>query len=184
MVALQALEPLIGAIPAEKLASTGLVLGTTLGCLEMDREFDRSRREDNGRYASPAAFSRTLPSTIAAELALQFQLTGPSLVLSSGNDSASTAIQRARAWMHHFELDYCIAGGLEFAGPNTGVPEGQLVVLMLLARESAKAIASITIDPFQAPKLTSVCDDSLIQLAHWIENPVRATIQQLRIEPC
>ena len=66
---MHAVGKLLEQVPMEKRAGVGLVIGTTLGCLETDREFERSRREAGGRYASPTAFSRTLPSTVTAEVA-------------------------------------------------------------------------------------------------------------------
>ncbi len=91
----------------------GLILATTHGCLHTDRDFDRSRRDDP-RFASPAAFSRTLPSTLAAEAALRFGLRGPSMVLAAPDHSTpARAHHRAAAWLHAFSLTHCIAGAFD-----------------------------------------------------------------------
>ncbi len=99
----------------------GMVIGTTLGCLEQDRRFDESRCQDNGRYASPAAFTRTLPNTMASELSIRFGIGGPTLVVCSGGASTLLALARASVWMHHMGLENCLAGGLDWLGP--GVPD-------------------------------------------------------------
>jgi hypothetical protein len=110
---LQAAEMLIGHLTPAERDRTGLVLATLHGCLATDWTFDRSRR-DEPRFASPAAFSRTLPSTLAAEAALRLTLRGPSIVLSpSNNASAALALHRAAAWMHAFSLTHCITGAFD-----------------------------------------------------------------------
>ena len=133
-VALRVCAPLLDGISGGDRDRTGLVIGTGFGCLETDRVFDQSRRENGGRYASPAAFSRTLPSTVAAELALKLYLRGPSLVVSRGSTSAAVALRRAASWMVYFDLEYCIAGGVEWT-QETGCMAG----LLLLAKNSAGA---------------------------------------------
>jgi len=182
-LALGALQPLVGRIPAEKRAATGLVLGTTLGCLETDRAFDRSRREHNGRYASPTAFSRTLPSTVAAELSLRFQLTGPSLVLSAGDSSAAIAVRRGVAWMRHFDLDYCIAGGIDWIGPTVGTHEEKKVAFVLLGRETRGTVAAVNMIAEAQANLAALRDHSLDALFEWIGKPEAATIGGIAFTP-
>lgn len=117
----EAMERLLAHVPVGVDKSrVGLIVGTTLGCLEADRAFDLSRRE-NPRFASPAAFAQTLPSTVAARLALDFKLTGPSLVLAAGDVSAAVALRRGVAWMRSFGLQYVIAGGIEQMAGETRV---------------------------------------------------------------
>jgi hypothetical protein len=128
--ALRACLPLLSEMTGADLDRTGVVIGTAFGCLETDRLFDRSRREHGGRYASPAAFSRTLPSTVAAELALKLSLRGPGLVITRGNASTALALRRAVSWMVHLELAYCIAGGMEWAEVS-----GATAALVLIGRD-------------------------------------------------
>jgi 3-oxoacyl-(acyl-carrier-protein) synthase len=131
-VALRACVPLLIGISDGDRDRTGLVIGTGFGCLETDRVFDQSRRDNGGRYASPAAFSRTLPSTVAAELALKLCLRGPSLVVSRGSASAAVALRRAASWMVHLDFEYCIAGGMEWTREA-----GCMAGLLLLAKTGA-----------------------------------------------
>jgi hypothetical protein len=134
----------------------GLVVGTTLGCVGEDRRFDLSRREAGGRYVSPGAFSRTLPSTVAAEVALALGLVGPSVVVSAGAGSAAVALRRAAAWMEGFGLAYCLAGGVE---------EGR-VAMMLLGREGG--MGEVRVEGSGRVEMGGE-DLSLGRLAGWIE---------------
>jgi 3-oxoacyl-(acyl-carrier-protein) synthase len=136
----------------------GFVVGTTVGCLEADRAFDESRRE-NVRFASPAAFAKTLPSTAAAQLALDFRLTGPSLVVSAGEVSTAVALRRAVAWMRHMRLAYVIAGGIE---------EGTRVGLLLIG-DGGPRIGEVLVEAWRAVDLAAAEDRSLIELVRWIE---------------
>ena len=156
----------------------GLIIGTAFGCLETDRVFDRSRREADGRYASPAAFARTLPSTVAAELALKFSLRGPSLVVSSGATSTALAISRAMRWMDHFHLTFCIAGGVD---RRADPPDAKSCAasLLLLGRD----VSSVGGPTWRIERTSSACekatlvrDDDRQRLALWIRTPQSFTI--------
>jgi hypothetical protein len=137
---LQAAEMLIAHLTPAERDRTGLVLATLHGCLATDWTFDRSRR-DEPRFASPAAFSRTLPSTLAAEAALRLTLRGPSVVLTPANHaSAALALHRAAAWMHAFSLTHCITGAFDLEENRarvalvlleTGHPDNHLASLQL-----------------------------------------------------
>jgi hypothetical protein len=123
---------LLQRLPSDARANTGLVIGTAQGSLAADLEFDRSRREMGGRYASPAAFSRTLPSAVATALSVNLQLRGPLLTVLSAENCATLALRRAAAWMHHFHLHYCLAGAVE--QPLASDPQRVSGALLLLAR--------------------------------------------------
>ncbi len=91
----------------------GLFLGSTHGCLTEDLRFQRSRRMDHGRFASPAAFRGTLPSTVAAELAIAFGLQGPLLVYAGGAASGVLAIIRAVRWLEAGAVPLVLAGAAD-----------------------------------------------------------------------
>ncbi len=160
----------LAGLPEHGREKVGLVVGTTMGCLEADWEFDRSRREAEGRYASPAAFTRTLPSTIAAEMAIRFGLCGPSLVVSAGATSTATAIRRAMRWMEHFELEYCIAAGMNWHAAAGGNEEECLAAVVLLGRQG-KAIVSTAAVTTDEGGLGSAKDESLHLLVNWVRQP-------------
>jgi 3-oxoacyl-(acyl-carrier-protein) synthase len=158
--AVEAVAELLAHVPAEFVPRVGLVIGTTRECLEADRLFDESRRE-NARYASPATFAQTLPSTAAAQVALAHRLTGPSLVVSAGAVSAAAALRRAAAWMRCFDLPFAIAGGIEQMADATRVG------LVLLGSEG---VASMTVESWQASDLAADEDHSLLALQRWIRD--------------
>ena len=94
-ILLQLATSVLTNLPPHLRQHTAIILGTPHGCLQADWEFDRSRREFGGRYASPAAFARTLPSTLPAELSVKLALQGPLLTISAGLASTALALRRA-----------------------------------------------------------------------------------------
>jgi hypothetical protein len=115
--------------PAEARDGMGLVLGTATACLHADRAFDRSRREAAGRYASPAAFAQTLPSTVAADLSVKLGLRGPLLTVDGGERSAAVAIRRGASWMRQLGLGQCLVGALEAGIGEVARPRGFLLLV-------------------------------------------------------
>lgn len=110
VVAIDMARQLITNIPMEILEDTGLFLGMPSGSAAADLQFQRSRRADAGKFPSPAAFSRTLPSTLNARLALALGLRGPGLVFCAGPASGALAIARASQWIAAGIMQTCIAG--------------------------------------------------------------------------
>jgi 3-oxoacyl-(acyl-carrier-protein) synthase len=62
----------------------GVVVGTSVGCLEENEVFDRTRRERGPRAAEPRRFSRTSPNLPAGECAIAFGLLGPAFAVGGG----------------------------------------------------------------------------------------------------
>jgi 3-oxoacyl-[acyl-carrier-protein] synthase II len=60
----------------------GMVVGTVLGCLEVDTAYYTSALEGDGSTASPNLFTYTLPNCFLGEAAAHFGLTGPGYVLT------------------------------------------------------------------------------------------------------
>jgi hypothetical protein len=156
-----AVKELLAHVPVQEIPQVGLIVGTTQGCVEADRAFDVSRRE-NPRYASPAAFATTLPSTVAARLALQFKLIGPSLVLSAGDASAAVALRRAVAWRRQLGLSWVIAGGIE------QMADGMRVGLVLLGDGGGHG--EVRVDEWSGVDLEAVEDRSLLELVRWVRD--------------
>jgi hypothetical protein len=169
-LAARTMAAVLAELPEKGREKTGLMVGTTLGCLEADREFDRSRREAEGRYASPAAFTRTLPSTIAAEMAIRFGLRGPSLVVSAGAVSTAVAIRRALRWMEHFKLEYCIAAGMDWREAD-GSDEGVCLAVVVLLGRRSDAVVSADAMSASGARLGAASDESLHRLADWVRHP-------------
>jgi hypothetical protein len=147
-------------VPVEARLGMGLVLGTTTGCLAADAEFDASRREAGGRYASPAAFSRTLPSTVAAEVSVKLTIGGPALTVCAGAASTAVALRRAASWLRRMAgMELCVAGGFEQSG------ECVRGAVVLLGREVA---GGLSVGRQGSVRLEVPGDDSLEQLIAWV----------------
>lgn len=147
-------------IPPEERASLGVVLGTTTGCLAADAAFDRSRREAGGRYASPAAFARTLPSTVAAELSVKLKLAGPMLTVCAGDTSTAMAVRRAVSWRRHcLGMRCCLAGGFEQEDDQV---RGALLLL------DDEGMGSVSVGARPHANLEARSDDSLASLMSWV----------------
>ncbi|HEY4329588.1 MAG TPA: hypothetical protein VGN88_07620 [Phycisphaerae bacterium] len=108
-------------------SSSGIILGTRHGCLRTDIDFDQSRREAAGRFASPGAFRGTLPSAIPSELSVRLGTKGPILVVLEDADFIALALSRAFVWMRRFPMEYCIAGGFDW--PPDFAPQGTFHLL-------------------------------------------------------
>jgi hypothetical protein len=121
-------------------AAAAIIFATHYGSLRVDHEFDRSRHEADGRYASPAAFTRTLPGSLPTELSIKLQIKGPLLILSgqSESDSLPLALRRAHAWLNHFHLNHALAGTFDWR------PDASLrLKLFLLSRAPFVATTSM-----------------------------------------
>jgi len=105
---------LLSDISRQARQTMGLFIGSVTGSLEDDRIFQRSRRTENGRYASPAAFRRTLPSTTPAELSIAFGLHGPLLVFAAGASSGLLAVRRSIAWIQTGRISLALAGMMDW----------------------------------------------------------------------
>ena len=133
-------------IPRDRI---GIILGTHHGCAFDDALFDDSRRADHGRFASPAAFARTLPTTIPAHLGLLMGLRGPTFILSSGPASTRLALHRAAAWLQALHLPLILAGGFEQHSetrfraalvalrPSAAIPQSDSLQQLILSIKSA-----------------------------------------------
>ena len=130
-------------VPAEDKQAMAVFLGTMMGAWEEDRIFQRSRKSGAGKYCSPAAFSRTLPSTVAAELAIEFGMQGPLLVFTAGAASGPLAMIRATRWIQSGNISLALAGALDWSYPGirrrmTGaISNDSRTLLCLIGRRSA-----------------------------------------------
>ncbi len=102
-------------IPAKDRQTMAVFLGTMRGAREEDLIFQRSRKNSNGKYSSPAAFSRTLPSTVAAELTIEFGIRGPLLVFTAGAASGLLASVRAIRWIQSGNISLALTGALDWS---------------------------------------------------------------------
>lgn len=64
--------------------SAALVVAVEEGSAAADRAYWSTARERDGADASPSLFAATLPSAVAGELAMTFELRGPCVVFAGG----------------------------------------------------------------------------------------------------
>jgi hypothetical protein len=88
--------------------------GTMLGCLEVDAQFDDSRRAG---APSPALFVYTLPSMFQGEIAIKFGLRGRCTLLSTGALSAMTALGTGIRWIEKGRAKHVLVVAADAAGP-------------------------------------------------------------------
>ncbi|MBX3474441.1 MAG: hypothetical protein KF754_08670 [Planctomycetes bacterium] len=95
----------------DEIAQSG---GTALGCLEVDAQFEATRRAG---APSPALFVYTLPSMFQGEVAIQFKLRGRCALFCDGERSGITALATAAHWVDHGRAPAVLAIACDAAGP-------------------------------------------------------------------
>lgn len=106
-------------LPVERLreARHALVLGSALGSLESDYEFQRQTMELGLALASPRLFAATLPNLVLGEIAIALRLHGDNWMFSAGRASGLTAIGEAASAVAEGELDAALVLALDIVGP-------------------------------------------------------------------
>jgi 3-oxoacyl-[acyl-carrier-protein] synthase II len=84
--------------------SAGIVASTRAGCLATDIEYYNTVLPEGGGVPSPNLFSSTLPTCFLGEAAIQFGLTGPTLVV---NDPAGDALSGVRMALETLSWGEC-----------------------------------------------------------------------------
>ena len=88
--------------------------GTMLGCLEVDAQFEATRRAG---APSPALFVYTLPSMFQGEIAIAYHLRGRCTLLSTGELSAMTALATGIRWVEKGRAKHVLVVAADAAGP-------------------------------------------------------------------
>ncbi|MCB9933132.1 MAG: hypothetical protein H6841_06910 [Planctomycetes bacterium] len=88
--------------------------GTMLGCLEVDAQFEATRRAGS---PSPALFVYTLPSMFQGEIAIAYHLRGRCTLLSTGELSAMTALATGIRWVEKGRAKHVLVVAADAAGP-------------------------------------------------------------------
>jgi 3-oxoacyl-[acyl-carrier-protein] synthase II len=99
--ALDRLEPL----PRSRV---GVVVGTSVGCLEENELFDRTRRERGPRAVEPRRFSRTSPNLPAGECAIAFGFLGPAFAVGGGPNAPLEALLVGSDLVAASDADYVL----------------------------------------------------------------------------
>jgi 3-oxoacyl-[acyl-carrier-protein] synthase II len=98
--------------------SAGIVASTRAGCLATDIEYYNAVLPEGGGLPSPNLFSCTLPTCFLGEAAIQFGLTGPTLIVSDSAESALSGVRMALESLSWGECGTMLAGHIDLpAGP-------------------------------------------------------------------
>lgn len=95
--------------------SVGIVASTRAGCLATDIEYYDTVLPGGGGLPSPNLFSSTLPTCFLGEAAIQFGLTGPTLIV---NDPAEDALSGVRMALENLSWGECgtmLAGHIDLS---------------------------------------------------------------------
>jgi hypothetical protein len=101
----------LSALELDEVAQVG---GTMLGCLEVDAQFDATRRAG---APSPALFVYTLPSMFQGEIAIHWHFRGRCTLLSTGELSAMTALATGIRWIDKGRAKHVLVVAADAAGP-------------------------------------------------------------------
>jgi hypothetical protein len=88
--------------------------GTMLGCLEVDAQFEATRKAG---APSPALFVYTLPSMFQGEIAIHWKFRGRCTLLSAGELSAMTALATGIRWIDKGRAKHVLVVAADAAGP-------------------------------------------------------------------
>ena len=98
--------------------SAGLVASTRAGCLATDIEYYNTVLPEGGGVPSPNLFSSTLPTCFLGEAAIQFGLTGPTLIVNDPAEDALSGVRMALESLSWGECGTMLAGHIDLpAGP-------------------------------------------------------------------
>lgn len=97
-------------------ARHALVLGSALGSLESDYEFQRQVMDVGLALCSPRLFAYTLPNLVLGEIAIALRLCGDNLMFSAGRASGLVAIGEAASAIDAGDLEAAVVLALDVVG--------------------------------------------------------------------
>jgi 3-oxoacyl-[acyl-carrier-protein] synthase II len=96
----------------------GIVASTREGCLSVDIDYFDTVLPEGGGLPSPNLFSSTLPTCFLGEAAIQFGLTGPTLIVNDPAGDALCGVRMALESLSWGECGTMLAGHIDLpAGP-------------------------------------------------------------------
>jgi beta-ketoacyl synthase-like protein len=104
----------------------GVMIGSSLGCLESNRLHDRAMRGSPLGEMSPALFVRTVSNSVTGDLSMAWRLGGPSETFVSGWTAGADALIAAAGALEEGRARWILAGAVESPGVagSPGVGEG------------------------------------------------------------
>jgi len=91
----------------------GIVASTRAGCLQTDIEYYNTVLPEGGGLPSPNLFSSTLPTCFLGEAAIQFGLTGPTLIVDDPAEDALSGVRMALESLSWGECGTMLAGHID-----------------------------------------------------------------------
>lgn len=121
----------------------GVVASTHAGCLAVDIDYYDTVLPESGGLPSPNLFSCTLPTCFLGEAAIQFGLTGPTLIVSDPAEDALGGVRTALESLSWGECGTMLAGHIDLpagaAIPGIRPPyAGGLFMVLENARDSTE----------------------------------------------
>lgn len=96
----------------------GVILGTALGCAEVNARYHRGVIAQGAASASPMLFAQTLPSTPAAEAAIAFGFRGHGATIMAGRASGIAAVAEALRALRRGRLRAALVLAGDAFGPD------------------------------------------------------------------
>ncbi len=91
----------------------GIVASTRAGCLATDIDYYNTVLPEGGGLPSPNLFSSTLPTCFLGEAAIQFGLTGPTLIVNDPVEDGLSGVRRALESLSSGECGTMLAGHID-----------------------------------------------------------------------
>ncbi len=93
--------------------TTGIALGTGLGCTRSIDEFFRQTLVDGPDLANPAIFSTSIPNAIASQVAMRLSIRGPNVTVSQREVSGEIALLLGMDWIRSGRAERVLVGGAD-----------------------------------------------------------------------
>ncbi len=97
--------------------TTGIALGTGLGCTQSVDEFFRELMVEGRALANPAIYSTAVPNAIASQVALRLKLGGPNVTISQREVSGEAALLLGADWIRSGRAKRVFVGGADELSP-------------------------------------------------------------------
>lgn len=132
-------------IEADGARAIAVVVGTALGCAEVNERYHRGLVERGAEGASPILFAQTIPSAPTGEVAIALGVRGHATTVMAGRASAVAAIVEARRAITLGRAE----GALVIAGDTLG-PDRVRLRSERAQPAAAEAVVALVLEPVDA----------------------------------
>lgn len=95
---------------ADSAVTTGIIVSTVTGCLDVDHMYFETVLPEEGLLASPNLFAYTLPNCMLGEVSIKYGFTGPAMVVSQITPNMLNGITTAAQQLSYGFCERVIAG--------------------------------------------------------------------------